>query len=109
MEKHARDVLVLEVGRLTIVADYFVICHGTTSRQVKAITEAIQEALGRKGVFPSHTEGLGQALWVLLDYGDVVVHVFEEATRRYYDLERLWGDAPRMALEEAASRRVQQA
>jgi len=74
------------------MADYFVICSGNTSRQVKAIAEEVDYRLGVGKVTPHHIEGYADCLWVLMDYGDVVVHVFEAETRDYYDLEGLWGD-----------------
>lgn len=92
-EKKAQDVRVLVVTPLTYIADYFVICSGETLVQVRSITEAIEEALLRRGVVPRQREHAGNSGWVLLDYGDVVVHVFREAEREYYQLERLWGDA----------------
>lgn len=78
---------------MTSLADYFVICSGNTSRQVKAIVDEIDYRLSAARVIPHHVEGLTESKWVLMDYGDVVVHVFDEETREYYDLEGLWGDA----------------
>ena len=77
------------------VTDYFVICSALSTRRVQAIAGAIEEALESKGVKHWHVEGKKEALWVLIDYGDVVVHVFHEDLRRFYDLERLWHDAPK--------------
>lgn len=92
-EKKAHDVRVLIMTPLTYIADYFVICSGDTLVQVKAITEAIEEALHRRGVAPRQRDHGRNSGWVLLDYGEVVIHVFREAEREYYQLERLWGDA----------------
>ncbi len=99
-DKKAKDVAVLAVKELTIIAEYFVICSGESTTQVKAIVEHIEEELREHGVRPLSVEGVGFAHWVLMDYGDVIVHVFEEGTRAYYELEKLWLDAPRLPLED---------
>lgn len=90
--KHAEDVVVLDLRGLTLVTDYFVICTGTSRVQIRAITNGILESL--RDISPQVLrEGDEQAQWVLLDYGDVVVHVFGPEARSFYRLERLWGDA----------------
>lgn len=94
-EKKAEDVLVLDVGRLTPLADYFVICSGRSRIQVQAIADAVRETLAGLGKPLRHIEGYEGGRWVLLDYGDVVVHVFLAEERQYYQIERLWRDAPR--------------
>jgi ribosome-associated protein len=94
--KKAVDILILDLRGLTVIADFFVICSGTSTTQVSAIADGVGMALRRIGHHPSHIEGSSEATWVLMDYGDVVVHVFEERTRAYYAIERLWGDAPRV-------------
>ena len=93
-DRKARDVRVLRLGDVTDFTDYFLICSGASDRQVQAIADAIVERLREDGVRPLHVEGHHRAQWVLLDYGDVVVHVFQEEPRRFYALERLWRDAP---------------
>ena len=91
--------MVLDLRGLCDFTDYFVICHGASSRQVAAIAEAIEERLAtREGRQPKHVEGKRVGDWVLLDFIDVVVHVFLEDKRAFYGLERLWGDAPRVAV-----------
>lgn len=95
--KKAFEILILDLRKLTSFCDYFVICSGSNSTQVGAIAEGIGQDLATAGVHPSHVEGATEATWVLMDYGDVVVHVFEEQTRTYYSLEKLWGEAPRIA------------
>jgi len=89
------DVVVLEVKEITLIADYFVIASGTNPRHVKALADRVANALDdmRK---PAHVEGYELGYWVLLDYDDVVVHVFRESERSFYGLERLWGDAPKV-------------
>lgn len=98
LEKQAADVVILNVGDLTTIADFFVICSGDSQRQVTAISECIDEALAREGVEPFHVEGLDHALWVLMDYRSLIVHIFKPEVRQFYDLERLWGDAPKIPL-----------
>ncbi|HEX5761180.1 MAG TPA: ribosome silencing factor [Thermoanaerobaculia bacterium] len=93
-DRKARELRVLHLGRVTDFTDYFLICSGTSDRQVQAIADSIQERLRAGKVRPLHVEGYNRAQWVLLDYGDLVVHVFQEEPRRFYALERLWGDAP---------------
>lgn len=99
MDKKAVDVLVLELKGLSIIADYFVICSGESTTQVRAIAGAIEEDFLRKGLRPAGIEGLNYSHWVLMDYGEIIVHVFEEETRAYYQLEKLWLDAPRIHAE----------
>ena len=93
----------LDVAALTTVASYLVIGSGESVRQVKAIAEAVDEVLAAEGVRLLHSEGVEHGRWVLLDYGDVVVHVFLDPTREYYDLDRLWADAPVVEWEENAA------
>ena len=100
LEKQAADVVILQVAELTTIADFFVICSAESQRQVKAVTEGIDEALAREGVQPFHIEGAEHALWVLMDYSDLIVHVFKPEMRSFYALERLWGDAPKITLKE---------
>lgn len=97
LSKKGFDVKILKLKSISSVCDYFVIVSGDADVHVKAIANAIDDGMSQAGHFPAHREGLGQGNWVLLDYIDVVVHVFLESTRRFYALERLWGDA---AVEE---------
>jgi ribosome-associated protein len=94
--KKAFDILILDLRGLTYITDYFVICSGSNTTQVSAISEEVGHILAKAGEHPSHVEGGAESSWVLMDYGDVVVHVFEEQTRTYYGLEKLWSDAPRI-------------
>ena len=91
--KKGQDIKVLETGRLTTLADYFVICSGTSNTQIKALTESVEEAMKNAGEMPDHIEGHREGTWVLSDYGCVVVHIFSPEAREFYDLERLWSDA----------------
>jgi ribosome-associated protein len=98
-EKKALDPVVLDLRELASFTDYFVIASGTNVRQVQAIADGIQEQLRKQlGARPARVEGYNSAEWVLLDYGDFIFHVFEEKSRRFYDLERLWRDAARVPL-----------
>jgi ribosome-associated protein len=94
-EKKAEDPVVLDLRGLSSLADYFFICSGKSTRQVKAIAEGIDATLRAGGRRPGRVEGLAESRWVVLDFGDILVHVFLEEARSYYSLETLWGDAPR--------------
>jgi ribosome-associated protein len=100
LEKKAYDLVVLDVRGLTSLADFFVVCTGRSDTQVQAIAQSIDESLCKMGRHPISREGYGTGHWVLVDFADVIVHVFYEPVREYYDLERLWGHAPRLALPE---------
>lgn len=99
LDRKALDLVVLDVRGLSSVTDYFLVCSGRSTTHVQTIVDAIRDELKQAGVRPLHAEGQAESGWVLLDYGDVLVHVFLEDTRAYYALERLWGDAPALALE----------
>jgi ribosome-associated protein len=96
--KKAFDILILDLRELTYFTDYFVICSGSNITQVGAIADGVGQTLAKAGVRPSHVEGEAEASWVLMDYGDIVVHIFDEQTRAYYCLEKLWGEALRIPL-----------
>jgi ribosome-associated protein len=103
-DKKARDVVELDLRGVVGYTDFFVVCSGTTERQAKAIHDGIHEGLKRDhGLLPHRVEGLPEARWVLMDYLDVVVHVFTPETRDYYRLEQLWGEAPARQLPASAS------
>ena len=92
-DKKASDVILLDIGDVTTIADYFVICSGNNSRQIQAIADAIDEELGKQGAKLLHREGVAETGWLLLDFGDVIVHIFGPKEREYYRLERLWSEA----------------
>ena len=96
--KHGRDILALHVRDLTSIADYFLLISAGSTAQLEAIHDAIDAALSAEGIEPLHVEGKAEGQWVLLDYADVIIHVFREEARTFYGLERLWGDAPRLDL-----------
>ena len=93
------DIALLEIAEVTTLADHFLICTGTSSTHVKALCDSVEEALDNAGEPALRREGHRGGTWVLLDYGCLVVHVFTEETRQFYDLERLWGDAKKVDLE----------
>lgn len=96
LDKKALDLVVLDLRKSQAFTDYFVICTGGSTRQVQAIADAVQEALRKAGTRPAVVEGEKRGEWVLLDYFDFIFHVFTPATREFYGLERLWGDAERV-------------
>lgn len=98
-DKKGRRITVLEVGELTSISDYFVVASGGSAPQVKAMADEVIEKLGEAGFTPVHIEGYNVATWILIDYSDVVVHIFSEETREFYDIERLWMDAKNIALD----------
>ena len=94
LDKKAEDVVIIDLRKLSAPTDYFVICSATTDRQVKAVVDNVLEGIEKEGHRAWHVEGYTARKWVLIDYVDVVVHVFNDETRRFYSLESLWGDAP---------------
>ncbi len=102
-EKNALDVVVLDVGEVTDIADFFVIATGRSDRQVKTIVEEIETALRSRGVRPIRREGEREGQWVLLDFVDVIAHVFLDDQREFYGLERLWRDAPTVPWDARAA------
>ena len=102
-DKQGERVVVLDVRELIVITDYFVIASGGSERQVRTIVEEVEKSLRTQGVKPVRREGEDQGAWVLLDFVDVVVHVFGAEEREYYDLERLWSDAPVVGWEEAGA------
>ena len=101
LDRKALDLVVLDVQTLSSVTDFFLVCSGRSTTHVGTIANAIRDELKIDGARPLHVEGVAESGWVLLDYGDVLVHVFLEETRIYYALERLWGDAPSIPVDSA--------
>jgi ribosome-associated protein len=99
-EKKATDLVILDLRQIASFTEYFVLCTGANARQVAAIADSVEEQLRQVGKRPLHTEGYSSAEWILLDYGDFIVHIFSSASRRFYDLERLWRDAGRIEVKE---------
>ena len=102
--KKAEDIVILDVGDILAITDFFVIASGRNDRQVKTIVEEVEKQLKeRHAVAPLRIEGAQESRWVLMDFGDFWVHVFRDDVREFYDLERLWSDAPRLAFEDPAA------
>ena len=93
-DKKASDILLLDLRRMTLIADYFVVCNAQSSRQMRAIAEGISETLKDAGERPLRTEGTPESGWLLMDFGSVIAHIFSPELRTYYALEKLWQDAP---------------
>lgn len=100
LDKKAKNTVVLDLKDLSSFADYFVICSGENPAQVRAIAEAIDEYFSKEKISPLGKEGMEFARWVLIDYGDIVINVFNEEVREYYELERLWIDAKKVPVED---------
>lgn len=100
LEKKAKDLIIMGVKEISAFADYFIICSGTSDRQVRAIASAIQENLKAAQILPLGVEGESAGRWILLDYDDVIIHVFLDSVRSFYDLERLWSEAPQMSIPD---------
>lgn len=99
-DKHAEDIVVLNMQGISLLADYFMICHGNSDRQVQAIARELKEKAEENGYEVNRMEGFDSARWILVDLGDVVAHVFHKDERAFYNLERLWGDAPQLDAPE---------
>jgi ribosome-associated protein len=102
LDKKASNVVVLDLRHTPAFTDYFILCSGQNQRQVKAIADAVEDALRAGRVKPAHVEGYDRAEWVLMDFFTFIVHVFTPQTREFYSLERLWGDAERVDVDEGS-------
>lgn len=100
IKKKAFDILVLDIRETSSFADYFILCSGNSNRQVQAIASAIELDLKKKGIYPLGIEGSNEGTWILLDYDEVIIHVFYHPVRAFYELERLWADAPKVPFPE---------
>jgi ribosome-associated protein len=99
-DKKSTDIVLLDLREVASFTEFFLICTGANPRQVQAISNSVEEELRKVGKRPLHIEGYSSAEWILLDYGDFIVHVFSVASRRFYDLERLWRDAKRVEIKD---------
>jgi len=99
-DKKAKDIKILKTDKLTVLADYFVLCTGTSTTHIKTLTDEVEKHLKEAGEPPLHREGYRAGGWVLLDFGCVIVHLFLEDTRKFYALERLWGDAEEVQITD---------
>jgi len=98
-DKKAQDIKIIDIRKVSVLADYFIIADGSNVNQVQAMADSVEEALGRAGVECKQIEGYGSGGWILMDYGDIIVHAFNREDRLFYDLERIWRDGK--LLEEA--------
>lgn len=100
LDKKACDLVILQVKEVFFLADYFVICSGRSERQVQAVARSIEETLEKNKILPLGIEGFTEAKWILMDYDEIIAHIFYEPIREFYDLESLWIDAPRIDLSQ---------
>ncbi|HIE65728.1 MAG: ribosome silencing factor [Nitrospira sp.] len=100
--KHAEQIVTFHVSDLTSLADYFILCSAESDPQLRAVVDAVQDALSKEGLRPLGVEGRDSGRWVLIDYDDVILHVFNEEARAFYNLDGLWGDAPQLPLPESS-------
>ena len=98
-EKQGRDIKVIDIREVSVIADYFIIASATNENQVQAMMENVDETLGRAGFEPKQIEGNKNSSWVLMDYGDVIIHIFDEENRLFYDLERIWRDGKTVEID----------
>jgi ribosome-associated protein len=99
-EKKGKDILVIDIHEVSVLADYFVIASGSNQNQVQAMVDNVDEVLGRAGFEAKQIEGSKNSSWILMDYGDMIVHVFDEENRLFYDLERIWRDGKVLDIKE---------
>lgn len=99
-DKKAEDIHVIDISEVSVIADYFIIAGGSNKSQIQALCDNVQEVLGRAGYPEIQTEGYRTANWILMDFGDVIVHIFDRENRLLYDLERIWRDGRQVSLEE---------
>ena len=99
-DKKANDVRVIDIAGVSVIADYFVIASGSNTNQVQAMADSVREALGIAGYGPRQIEGYGVANWILMDYNDIIVHIFSDESRTFYDLERIWRDGKEVSVGE---------
>jgi ribosome-associated protein len=93
-DKKGKDITILKLEGISLITDYFVICNGNSRTQTQAISDNLEEELGKAGFTTGRREGYAEGRWILLDYGSLIVHIFQNEERQFYNLERLWGDAP---------------
>ena len=99
-EKKAEDVKIINIEKVSVIADYFLIASASNKNQVLALTDSVEEVLGRAGYEQKQKEGYQSANWILMDYGDIIIHIFDRENRLFYDLERIWGDGEITTIEE---------
>jgi len=102
LENKALDLVVIELIGTTAFADYFLVCGGTSERHTQAMADHIEVSLKKEGILPRGIEGRTGGKWILMDYGDVIIHIFQDSERAFYDLETLWADCPRIPVSDAS-------
>ena len=101
-DKKGKDIKIIDIREVTVIADYFILASGSNRNQVQTLADNVRECLGRAGYEPRQTEGYQSAAWILMDYNDIIVHIFSEEDRLFYDLERIWKDGKDIAPEQLA-------
>ena len=99
-DKKAEDITILDISEVSVLADYFIIAGGSNRNQVQSMADSAEDALGRAGYEPKQIEGYQSANWILLDYKDIIIHIFDRENRMFYDLERIWRDGKQITKEE---------
>lgn len=99
-DKKAEDITIIDISEVSVIADYFIIAGGNNKSQIQALSDIVEEKLGRAGLPLKQIEGYNNANWVLLDFGDIIVHIFDKENRLFYDLERIWCDGKKMELND---------
>lgn len=99
-DKKGEDISIIDISEVSVIADYFIIAGGNNKSQIQALSDAVDEKLGRAGLPLKQIEGYNNANWILLDFGDIIVHIFDKENRLFYDLERIWRDGKRIEVNE---------
>lgn len=99
-DKKAEDIAIIDISEVSVIADYFIIAGGNNKSQIQALSDAVDEKLGRAGLPLKQIEGYNNANWILLDFGDIIVHIFDKENRLFYDLERIWCDGKKIELND---------
>lgn len=99
-DKKAEDICIIDISEVSVLADYFIIAGGSNTSQIQALSDAVDEKLGKAGYPLKQIEGYNNANWILLDFGDIIVHIFDRENRLFYDLERIWSDGKKVSIED---------
>ena len=102
-EKKAEDITIIDISNISVISDYFIVASGSNQNQVQAMVDNVEEQLGRAGYEPKQIEGTKNSSWILMDYGDLIIHIFDEENRLFYDLERIWRDGKEIPADEFLS------
>ncbi len=99
-DKKAEDISIIDIREVSVIADYFIIAGGSNKSQIQALSDTVEEKLGRAGLPLKQIEGYNNANWILLDFGDIIIHIFDKENRLFYDLERIWRDGKKISIEQ---------